>query len=117
MRGTRGGEPSSGLCGHPLRMISDTRTRQPRDGTMQCGNQPADISVIHRRFKDAARRVAHPVRTTPLLIKESKNVKKIARISPAPVDKGGPYQAASPAATGLGPANLCKRSASGTARP
>ncbi len=30
-------------------MISDSRTRQPRDGTMQCGTQPADISVIHRR--------------------------------------------------------------------
>jgi len=45
-------------------MISDTRTRQPRDGTMQCGNQPADIRVIHRRFKAAVRRVARPVRTT-----------------------------------------------------
>lgn len=32
-------------------MISDFRTRQPRDGPMQCGTQPADISVIHRRLK------------------------------------------------------------------
>jgi len=31
---------------------------------MQCGNQPADIRVIHRRFKAAVRRVARPVRTT-----------------------------------------------------
>jgi len=73
-------------------MISDTRTRQPRDGTMQCGNQPADISVIHRRFKAAARRVAHPVRTTLGTYGRRKYVKKIARISPAPVDKVGPYQ-------------------------
>ena len=73
-------------------MISDTRTRQPRDGTMQCGIQPADISVIHRRFKDAAHRVAHPGANNAFTHKESKNVKKIARINPAPVDKGGPYQ-------------------------
>ena len=32
-------------------MIPDFRTRQPRDGPMQCGSQPADISVIHRRLK------------------------------------------------------------------
>lgn len=43
-------------------MIPDFRARQPRDGPMQCGNQPADISVIHRRLKAAGRRVVHPVR-------------------------------------------------------
>ena len=59
---------------------------------MQCGIQPADISVIHRRFKDAAHRVAHPGANNAFTHKESKNVKKIARINPAPVDKGGPYQ-------------------------
>jgi len=37
-------------------MIPDTRARQPRDGLMQCGNQPADISVIHRRSKLRASR-------------------------------------------------------------
>ena len=41
-------------------MIPDFRTRQPRDGPMQCGNQPADISVIHRRLK--LLRVALPIR-------------------------------------------------------
>lgn len=32
-------------------MIPEFRARQPRDGPMQCGTQPADISVIHRRLK------------------------------------------------------------------
>ena len=57
-------------------MIPDTRARQPRDGPMQCGNQPADISVIHRRYS-SARRVPHPVRipnpTTPLVPKIASN--------------------------------------------
>ncbi len=26
------------------------RARQPRDGQMNCGNQSADISMIHRRY-------------------------------------------------------------------
>jgi hypothetical protein len=33
------------FCG----MIPDLRTRQPRDGQMKCGTQPANISMIHRR--------------------------------------------------------------------
>ena len=30
-------------------MTPDPRSRQPRDGPMKCGNQPADIRMIHRR--------------------------------------------------------------------
>ena len=41
-------------------MIPDPRARQPRDGQMNCGNQPADISMIHRRRKGS--RVACPLR-------------------------------------------------------
>jgi transposase len=41
-------------------MIPDTRARQPRDGQMKCGNQPADISMIHRRRKCS--RLACPLR-------------------------------------------------------
>jgi hypothetical protein len=32
-----------------LQVIPDLRTRQPRDGQMKCGTQPANISMIHRR--------------------------------------------------------------------
>ena len=39
-------------------MIPDTRARQPRDGQMKCGNQPADISMIHRRSPMLSRRVS-----------------------------------------------------------
>lgn len=38
-------------------MIPDSKARQPRDRPMQCGNQPADLSVIHRRYKLRASRV------------------------------------------------------------
>jgi hypothetical protein len=43
-----------------LRVISDARTRQPRDGQMKCGNQPAHISMINRR--QSLPRVAFPFR-------------------------------------------------------
>jgi len=43
-----------------ISMISDARLRQPRDGQMKCGNQPADISMIHRRSQLPGRRVARP---------------------------------------------------------
>src|ERR1019366_612471 len=43
-----------------LRVISDARTRQPRDGQMKCGNQPAHISMINRR--QSLPRVALPFR-------------------------------------------------------
>ena len=39
-----------------FRMIPAARPRQPRDGPMQCGTQPADIRVIHRRYKLRASR-------------------------------------------------------------
>ncbi len=40
-------------------MISDLRQRRPRDGPMQCGNQPANIRVISSSLP--ASRVAFPV--------------------------------------------------------
>ena len=43
-----------------LRVISDLRTRQPRDGQMKGGNQPANISMINRR--QSVPRVAFPFR-------------------------------------------------------
>src|ERR1022692_4115550 len=43
-----------------LRVISELRTRQPRDGQMKCGNQPANISMINRR--QSLPRVAFPFR-------------------------------------------------------
>jgi hypothetical protein len=43
-----------------LRVISDLRTRQPRDGQMKCGNQPANISMINCR--QSLSRVAFPFR-------------------------------------------------------
>jgi transposase len=44
-------------------MIPDARQRQPRDVPMQCGNQSANIRVIHRRHK---LRASHsPSRVTP----------------------------------------------------
>jgi hypothetical protein len=46
------GEPSVRLWGQ----IPETRERQPRDEPMQCGNQSANISVIHRR--SSCRRIA-----------------------------------------------------------
>ena len=41
-------------------MIPDHRARQSRDGPMNCGNQPANISMIHRRSSPPARRVPPP---------------------------------------------------------
>ena len=42
-----------------LAMIPGTRVRQPRDGPMNCGIQPANISMIHRR--NTRPRVALPL--------------------------------------------------------
>jgi len=55
MRGHGEGNPRDDYVGIHA-MIPDTRSRQPRDGPMKCGNQPADISVIHRRYKLRASR-------------------------------------------------------------
>jgi len=78
-------------------MIPDPRARQPRDGPMQCGNQSADISVIHRRYKLRASRSpsgADPQPNTHL-------VRKIASIILAPVDTKGPYQLIEPSRSRL----------------
>jgi hypothetical protein len=56
MRGHGEGNPRHDYVGILYGMIPDARSRQPRDGPMQCGNQPADISVIHRRYKLRASR-------------------------------------------------------------
>ena len=69
-------------------MIPDTRARQPRDGPMQCGNQPADISVIHRRFKLRASRSPSGAHANP----DPPLVRKIASITLASLDTNGPYQ-------------------------
>lgn len=42
------------MCGICV-MIPGFRARQPRDGPMNCGNQSAHISMIHRRFKPSRR--------------------------------------------------------------
>jgi len=59
MRRPDEGNPRAGYVGIHA-MIPDTRVRQPRDGPMKCGNQSADISMIHRRY--SCRRVALLVR-------------------------------------------------------
>ena len=69
-------------------MIPDTRARQPRDGPMQCGNQPADISVIHRRYKLRASRSPSGAILTVTFTPR----RKIARDTPASLDAGRPYQ-------------------------
>jgi hypothetical protein len=53
------GNPRNGYVGIRV-MIPDSRARQPRDGQMNCANQPADISMIHRRRNTP--RVACPLR-------------------------------------------------------
>ena len=58
MRDTMWGNPRARYVGI-LRVISDLRTRQPRDGQMKCGNQPANISMINRR--QSFSRVAFPL--------------------------------------------------------
>jgi hypothetical protein len=69
-------------------MLPDARQRQPRDVPMQCGNQPANIRVIHRRH--TASRVAFPVESAEAKVISSR--RDIARIPLAPVDTRGPYQ-------------------------
>jgi hypothetical protein len=69
-------------------MIPDFRSRQPRDGPMQCGNQPADISVIHRRYKLHASR--SPSGAIPAA--HTHRARKTARATLVPVDTRGPYQ-------------------------
>jgi len=50
LRHGRQGNPRK-FCVASIVMILDLRQRQPRDGTLQCGNQSADIRLINRRFK------------------------------------------------------------------
>jgi hypothetical protein len=70
-------------------MIPDSRARQPRDGPMKCGTQPANISMIHRRYKLRASRSRSGVRSNPT----SLNVRRgSARNALAPIDTKGPYQ-------------------------
>src|SRR5882762_2554415 len=69
-------------------MIPDFRARQPRDGPMQCGNRPADISVIHRRYKLRASRSPSGVTHTRI----STGSRTIASDALAPVDTCRPYQ-------------------------
>jgi len=66
--------------------------RQPRDGPMQCGSQPADISVIHRRFK--LPRIALPRPATKPPRKKEILMRKSARSLRAALAKNGPYQLA-----------------------
>ena len=69
-------------------MTPDTRARQPRDGPMQCGTQPADISVIHRRFKLRASRSPSGALSHP----HTHRTHVTARTTLASVDSQGPYQ-------------------------
>ena len=52
-------------------MIPDLRQRQPRDVPMQCGNQPANIRVIHRRHELRASR--SPSRVDSLQLQTLRN--------------------------------------------
>jgi hypothetical protein len=52
--GTDEGNPRPNYVGIRV-MIPDFRARQPRDGPMNCGNQSAHISMIHRRLKPSRR--------------------------------------------------------------
>src|ERR1022692_1343088 len=54
------GNPRSPYVGI-IAMIPGPRASYPRDGPMSCGDQPAHISLIHRRYK-SARRVTYTVR-------------------------------------------------------
>jgi hypothetical protein len=58
MRGHDEGNPRPGYVGIGVvtAMIPDTRARQPRDVSLSCGNQSANISVIHRRKRFRASR-------------------------------------------------------------
>jgi len=96
MRRPDEGNPRAGYVGIHV-MISDTRARQPRDGQMKCGNQSADISMIHRRHD--RRRVAFPVRLFNYIERQHMIVKS-ARKSAVPLDKVRPYQSARPMAGG-----------------
>jgi hypothetical protein len=60
MRGTRCGGILEHVMWASFGVISELRTRQPRDGQMKCGNQPANISMINRR--QSLPRVAFPFR-------------------------------------------------------
>jgi hypothetical protein len=72
-------------------MIPDPRTRQPRDAPMQCGSQPADISVIHRRMKLPC--LALPIRCSQAQPpQDTLRMHKTASIIRATLDKQGPYQ-------------------------
>jgi hypothetical protein len=70
MRGTLG----LTMCGICV-MIPGIRARQPRDGQMNCGNQSAHISLIHRRFTALASRDPCAVDLKMFNIKARKTVK------------------------------------------
>jgi len=73
-------------------MISDSRQRQPRDVPMQCGNQPANIRMIHRRHKLRAPRSPSRVMQQLHNLSTIQAPEPTARIPLAPLDTRGPYQ-------------------------
>ena len=50
MRGHDVGNPRARYVGILTDRSPELRARQPRDGQMKCGTQPANISMIHRRL-------------------------------------------------------------------
>lgn len=52
-----------------LAMIPASRPRQPREEEMKCGNQPADVRMIHRRSH--LLRVAFPIQCHALIFRVS----------------------------------------------
>jgi hypothetical protein len=69
-------------------MIPDSRSTQPGDGPMQCGNQPEVINVIHHR--SALRPSCSPSGATHT--RSSTAWRKIASDTLSPVDTCRPYQ-------------------------
>jgi hypothetical protein len=82
------GNPRSPYVGI-IAMIPGPRASYPRDGPMSCGDQPAHISLIHRRYK-SARRVTYTVRLAPSHPPNA--YRGVASANLAPVDRNGPYQ-------------------------
>jgi hypothetical protein len=70
------------MCGICV-MIPGIRARQPRDGQMNCGNQSAHISLIHRRFTALASRDPCAVHLKMFKIEATKN----REIHAYPLDK------------------------------
>jgi hypothetical protein len=70
-----------------LRVISELRTRQPSDGQMKCGNQPANISMINRRKAFRASRSPSGVKYHQTKPSTPKTKRGSARSLLAPVDR------------------------------